>query len=173
MEDRLGLAASTVRLAAVASAQARGRLGQGHGRRLPAVPASMTTVVGHSLGGFMAWHLAVRSRVPWAGVVALSAHLPLTPFYARFPEVGRLTCRRCNRRRRVLSVAAGNDQIIEPLLSDAAAVTGRELLGEAGIVEHVVLPGSDHVSYLGGDANTPKMRQLLGDMLDGKLPRES
>lgn len=154
VEDRLGLAASTARIAALVVAQARGRLRRG----LSAVPAARTALVGHSVGGTMAWHLAVRSGVPWAGVVTLSGRLPLTPYYARFPELAPATHRRPFT---VTSVAADRDTVVPPLLSEAAAVAGRALLGGSAAVSHVTLEGSDHVSYLAGDRNTAVVGRLL------------
>lgn len=158
-EDRLGLALSTSRLVDLAAAQARGRLGAG----LPAVASSATAVIGHSLGAFMAWHLALRSGVGWAGVVALSGGLPLTPLYAQFPALRRSS----SLRPAVVSLAADGDTIVAPLLSEAAAVTGEGILGGGG-VSHTLLRGSDHVSYLTGDPNTPRVRAALAAVVQGE-----
>lgn len=160
-EDRLGLALSTARLVDLAGAQARGRLGAG----LPPVAPSATAVIGHSLGAFMGWHLALRSGVGWSGVVALSGGLPLTPLYAHFPALRHSS----SPRPAVVSMAADGDTIVAPLLSDGAAVTGAHILG-GGAVSHTLLRGSDHVSYLMGDPNTPHVRAVLAAALLGKLP---
>lgn len=159
-EDRLGLALSTARLVDLAAAQARGRLGGG----LPPVATSATAVIGHSLGGFMAWHLALRSGVGWSGVVAMSGGLPLAPLYARFPTLRRAP----SPRPPVASLAADGDAIVAPLLSDGGAVTGAGLLG-GGAVAHTLLRGSGHVSYLVGDPNTPRVRTVLAAALRGEL----
>lgn len=159
-EDRLGLALSTARLVDLAAAQARGRLGAG----LPPVATSATAVIGHSLGGFMAWHLALRSGVRWSAVVAMSGGLPLAPLYARFPALRRAP----SPRPAVASLAADGDTIVAPLLSEGGAVSGAALLA-GGAVAHTVLRGSDHVSYLIGDPNTPRVRTVLAAALRGKL----
>jgi len=159
VEDRPGLAASTARLAALASAQAAGALDGA----LPPVAEARTAVVGHSNGGGMAWHLAVRSGVTWAGVVAMSGHLPLTPLYERYPPLARAGRRPFS----VASVAGANDTVVDPRVSEAAAVVGRRLLGGDDAVTHVTLPGSDHMTYLLGDANTPTVVGLLERALDG------
>lgn len=161
-EDRLGLALSTARLVDLAAAQARGRLGAG----LPPVSTSATAVFGHSLGGFMAWHLALRSGVGWSGVVAMSGGLPLAPLYARFAALRRAP----SPRPAVTSLAADGDTIVAPLLSDGSAVTGAGLLG-GGAVAHTLLRGSGHVSYLMGDPNTPRVRAALASALRGP-PRD-
>ncbi|KAK1865723.1 hypothetical protein I4F81_008248 [Pyropia yezoensis] len=167
--DRAGLAASACRVAELVAAQAAGRLGGGG---LAAVAAHHTAVVGHSLGAAFAWHLAVAAReVPWTGAVALSGYLPLTAYYARFPEVVPPPGppRRSGRPPATLvSVAADGDTVVAPALSAAAAATGSALAPRTGVrVVHVVLWGSDHASYLLGDDNTDVVRRLLLDALWG------
>lgn len=159
-EDRLGLALSTARLVDLAAAQARGRLGAG----LPPVATSATAIIGHSLGAFMAWHLALRSGVGWSGVVALSGGLPLTPLYAQFSALRRSS----SPPPAVVSMAADGDTIVAPLLSDAAAVTGAGILGGEA-VSHTLLRGSGHSTYLIGDPNTPRVRSVLAAVLHGEI----
>lgn len=159
-EDRLGMALSTARLVDLAAAQARGRLGTS----IPPVATSATAVIGHSLGAFMAWHLAIRSGVAWSGVAALSGGIPLTPLYAQFPALGRSKSPRPS----VVSFAGDGDTIVAPLLSGAAAVTGARILGK-GAVSHTILRGSEHVSYLAGDSNTPRVRTALASVIRGNL----
>ncbi|GAB0490716.1 hypothetical protein MMPV_001953 [Pyropia vietnamensis] len=159
-EDRLGLALSTARLVDLVTAQAQGCLGAG----ISPVATSATAIIGHSLGAFMAWHLAIRSGVEWSGVVALSGGLPLTPLYAHVPALGRSE----SPRSAVVSFAGDGDTIVAPLLSGGAAVTGTGILGKEA-VSHTVLRGSEHVSYLVGDPNTPRVRTALASVVRGDL----
>lgn len=161
-EDRLGLALTIARLVGLAAIQARGCLGRG----LPPVSPTRTAIAGHSLGGYTAWHLALRSGVPFVGIVSFSGGLPLMPYYSHYPV---LAPRRL-RRPPVASVAAGGDIIVGTLVSEVAVVVGRQLLGgDEGAVRHTTLRGSGHSSYLIGDANSRRVRRVKEGALRGTL----
>lgn len=132
--DTLGAFLSTRRLEGVVAAE------------VGATSSGRVVVVGHSLGGAMALHLAARGEVPAVGgVLALSPFLPLAETLpaalARGPRPAVTVIHAANDETVPLPLGAGGARV----LADAYAATARQ--GPPGVT-FVLLPSGGHAEYL-------------------------
>lgn len=141
--DRLGLFFSTRRVEALIAAEHR-VLGGGRGRGRGPPPAGRVVLLGHSLGGAMAAHVALQSRARLTAVVSLQGFVPDARRLARVPGTYE------DRHRRgypVELVAGAEDATAPPPLIAASAAIVRRLLRGVARVRYTAIPRVTHWSF--------------------------
>lgn len=148
--DRLGLFLSTRRIEAIVLAERRRlrRAAGGGGSR-----GGRVVLLGHSVGGGMAAHVALVSAAPLDGVVVLQGFLAAPRSVARLAAAGAISRAR---RAYTLSFLAGSaDPVVPPVLVEASSRIVKGALRDAGRVTYESLPGVTHSSFFfpGGNAS--------------------
>eukprot|EP00170_Pyropia_yezoensis_P004478 contig_18321_g4491 len=150
--DRLGLFLSTRRIESIVHAERRvlrratggGGGGDGGGR---------VVLLGHSIGGAMAAHVALVSTAPIDGVVVLQGFVPAPRSMARLAAAGAVS--RARRAYTLSFVAGSADTVVLPVLVEASSRIVRRALRKAGRVTYESLRGVTHSSFFfpGADAS--------------------
>lgn len=142
--DRLGLFLSTRRVEAIVTAEHRvlnyRRRRHGRGR----TTAGRVLLVGHSLGGVMATHVALQSTARLTAVVALQGFVADARRLARVPST---YDDHSPRGYPVELVAGGADTTAPPALVAASAAIVRRLMRGVARVRYTALPGVTHWSF--------------------------